>query len=520
MRSPGVSFMKKTTLIVLGALVVVIGGIVWYRQSHPAAVQLISVTRGSIAETVTVTGNTTPSQSVSIGFQNTGTIAAVHAALGDAVNAGEVIAELNTANLLASLQQAQADVAVQQAKLAGLKAGAQPADIAASEAALQKAQQDLANYYASISDSSASGFAKANDAVRTQLDTFFSNAETSQPQLNFQTSNPQAATAVTDLRYTAALELNAWQNELVTTNPGLATTTLKTILVRDLVHLSVAQNLLNTMSAVLAGSINLSSAQLAADKAAVTAGLTEVNAAISALNTISQNIASQEALVAQTQAQLALKQAGSTEQDIAAQQAQVDQAVAGVASAQANLQNAEIVAPIAGVLTQQDAKVGQVVVAGAPLVSIMGSEGLEVDAGVAETDVGKLAIGNVATMTLDAFPNETFTGKVFYIAPSQTNNQGVITYQIKIPFTKQDPRIKSGLTANITIETQHKDNVLILPQYALLQNDQGTFVETMQNNTVIQVPVATGIQDENGNVEMLSGVTEGEQVLNIGLKTQ
>ncbi|MBU6141718.1 efflux RND transporter periplasmic adaptor subunit [Patescibacteria group bacterium] len=512
--------MKKIILIVLGISVVGIGGVVWYRQSHPAAVQLITVKRGSISETVTVTGNTTPTQSVSLGFQNTGTIAAVNANLGDTVTAGKVIAQLNLADLSASLQQAQADVAVQQAKLAGLKAGAQPADIAASEAALQKAKQDLANYYASISDTSASGFAKANDAVRTQLDTFFSNAETSQPQLNFQTSNPQAATTVTDLRSQAASELNIWQSELTTTNTSLATTTLKAILQNDLVHLGVAQNLLNTMSTVLAGSINLSSAQLATDKAAVTTGLTEVNAAVSALNTISQNIASQEALVAQTQAQLALKQAGSTAQDIAAQQAQVDQAVAGVASAQAKLQNAEIVAPISGVLTQQDAKVGQLAVSGTPLVSILGTQGLEVDAGVSETDIGKLTIGNTATMTLDAFPNETFAGKVFYIAPAQTNNQGVITYQIKIAFTKQDPRIKSGLTANITIETQHKDNVLILPQYALLQNDQGTFVEKMQNNTVVQVPVTTGIQDENGNVEILSGVTEGEQVLNIGLKTQ
>ena len=512
--------MKRTLFIIAGFLVVIAAGVTWYQRSHTASVQMISVTRGSISEAVSVTGNTTPTQDVSLGFQDTGTIAAVNANLGDTVRAGEVIAQLNSADLSAALQQAKANVAVQEAKLAGLQAGAQPADIAASQAALQKAQQDLANYYASISDASASGFAKANDAVRTQMNTFFSNAETSQPQLNFQTSNAQAATDSMNLRYAATLELNAWQSELTTTTASLPSAELATVLRNDLHHLEVIRNLLDTASSLLAGNINLSAAQLSTDTVNVTAGLTEVNAATSALNTISQNIASQEALVAQTQAQLVLKQAGATVQDIAAQQAQVDQTVAAVASAQAKLKNAEIVAPIGGVLTQQDAKVGQLAVSGTPLVSILGTRGFEVDAGVSETDIGKLAIGDTAKMTLDAFPNEVFAGTVFYIAPAQTNNQGVITYQIKIAFTKQDPRIKSGLTANIVIETRHKDNVLILPQYALLQNDQGTFVETMQNNKVVQAPVTTGIQDENGNVEMLSGVTEGEQVLNIGLKTQ
>jgi multidrug efflux pump subunit AcrA (membrane-fusion protein) len=124
------------------------------------------------------------------------------------------------------------------------------------------------------------------------------------------------------------------------------------------------------------------------------------------------------------------------------------------------------------------------------------------------------------TMTLDAFPNETFTGSVFYIAPAQTDTQGVISYTVKISFAKADPRLKSGLTANIDIETMKKDAVLVLPQYAILQNDSGTFVETLVGGVATTTPVSLGIQDQSGNVEVLSGVTEGEQVINIGLKTQ
>jgi RND family efflux transporter MFP subunit len=198
--------------------------------------------------------------------------------------------------------------------------------------------------------------------------------------------------------------------------------------------------------------------------------------------------------------------------------ASVEQARAGIAATEANFHGTKIVAPISGILTQQDAKVGQFASPGTPLVSIIGNGGFEADAGASETDIGKIAVGDKVTMTLDAFPGETFTGTVFYIAPAQTNTQGVVSYTVKISFEKPDPRLKSGLTANIDIQTKHKDNVLILPQYAILQNDAGTFVETLVDNKVKRNPITLGIQDRKGNVEILSGVTLGEQVLNIGLK--
>jgi len=221
-----------------------------------------------------------------------------------------------------------------------------------------------------------------------------------------------------------------------------------------------------------------------------------------------------------TEGTLALAQAGSTSQDIAAQQAQVEEAQASVDNAQVSLENTELIAPISGVITQQDAKVGQSTSPGTPLVSIIGNDGFEVDTGVSDTDIGKLVVGDKVTMTLDAFPNETFFGSVFYIAPAETNTQGVITYLIKISFDTLDPRLKSGLTANITIQAKQDTNVLILPQYAILQNDNGTFVETLVKGVATTSPVTLGIQDQNGNVEVLSGVTLGEQVINIGLKAQ
>jgi len=505
---------------VIGGLILLVLIVLYIVFHHPKSTyQFVAVTEGPITETVSVTGNTTPMQSVQLGFQNTGTIARVNYQLGSTVGAGAVIAELNTASLSASLDQAQANVDAEQATLAGLEAGSQPQDIAASQAALAVAQQDLVNLYASISDAATSGYAKANDAVRTQINTLFANGETKQPTLTYETNDSQDASNAISLRISASNELNAWQAELTGLSASSPSLVLQAELTKDLAHLAVMQQLFNAVSATLDENLNLSASALAADKANVTVGLTEINASISSLNTISQNIASQQSTVAQAQANLALKQAGSTPSSIAAQQAQVEQAQAGVASAEANLQNSQIIAPISGTVTQQDAKVGQLASPGTPLVSIIGMNGFEVDAGASETDVGKLKVGDPVSMTLDAFPGETFNGSVFYIAPAETDTGGVITYLVKVSFDKADPRLKSGLTANLDIQTQSKPDVLILPQYAILQNDQGTYVEILQNKKVVQVPVMLGIQDENGNVEIVSGVTAGEQVITIGLKS-
>jgi len=481
--------------------------------------KFITVERGAIAETVSLTGNTIPTQNVSLAFGSSGTISNVYSALGKQVYKGQILAELNMSDLVGQLHQAQANVEIQRAELAGLKAGSRPEDIAASQAALDKAKQDLANIYAGIVDTSTESYAKANDAVRTQLGPFFSNSDSNNPQLTYTTINSQAQNDAEAGRFSATTVLDLWQEwQILLASVPQPDTTLEEILENEIAYLSTVRNLLNNVSKTLENTPGLSAATLVTYKANVTTALNEVNTATKNLNTISQSISSQKLTISQLQAQLNLKLAGSLPTDISAQQALVDQAQASVESVEAKFQNFKIVAPINGTITQFDAKVGQIAPASTSLVSVMSSDGYEVDAGVSEIDVGKIIVGNKVTMTLDAFPNEIFSGLVFYIAPAETNTAGVVDYKIKISFNNANPRLKSGLTANINIQTKSKDNVLILPQYAILQNDNGTFVETLENKIIKQNLVTLGIQDQNGNVEVVSGVIEGEQVLNIGLK--
>lgn len=120
----------KTKIIVaiIVLVVVVIGVFVWLRKGS-GQYQFVTVSQGSITQVVSVTGNTTPVQSLDLSFEAGGTIVAVDKNAGDNVNAGDVLVQLDTSGLQAQLAQAQAGVAAAQAQLAQLQAGPTPQSV-------------------------------------------------------------------------------------------------------------------------------------------------------------------------------------------------------------------------------------------------------------------------------------------------------------------------------------------------------------------------------------------------------
>lgn len=498
----------KIGIAVVVIFLLVIGYYLFFH--HTVTYQFVTAKKGTITETVSLTGNTTPEQSVSLAFGSTGIISTTNSDLGKQVSAGQVLAELNMSDLLAGLHLAQANVSQQQAKLSSMQSGARPEDIA-----LYKQQYTDASSALLITMNNA--YLQIDSALLHYADTIFNNGTGALPTIKVMTQNKSIEQSIENERLIVGEKLDKWQGAMSNLNSASTDQQLSDarIIGRDAIDFSVAffDHLGNIVGILDPNISGMPQATIDTDRS-------NINTA--AQMAITGSSAEQAAYAAWTSASQTLvsQQSGSKSQDITAQQAAVAGAQASVESANAKIQNAEIIAPISGTITQFDAKIGQLATPNVPLISIMSDTGYEVDAGVSETDVGKILVNDTVTMTLDAFPNETFNGTVFYIAPSETNIQGVISYQIKISFNKPDARFKSGLTANINIQTKQKDNVLVLPQYAVLQNDVGNFVEVLTNNVVKQIPVTLGIQDQKGNVEIVSGVTEGEQVINIGLKVQ
>lgn len=508
----------KKSFGVAGVLMILAGAYYFFGYRNAALYQFVEVSRGSIAETVSVTGNTVPVRSVSLGFGNSGIVLRVHARVGDRVFAGSILASLETGDLTAQLSQAKAGVAAEVAALEKLKAGARAEDVAASEAALLKGEQDLWNLYASIVDISVDSYAKANDAVRTQLLGFFANGDTGRPQLSFLTSNSQSQVDAENARLLARESLAAWQLNLRTLSPLLAAGELEASIAKGVSRLFDVRNLVEYAGDALNGAVALDATTFASYKTQVASAVSQVNAAVKNLNTVAQSIASQKAAVAQLKAQLDLKKAGPTDQEVAVQEAKLLQARAGVEGIEARIRNSIIATPQSGVVTRLDVKEGETVSALAQVASVISDSAFEIEAMIPETDIGKVAVGNTVAMTVDAFPGETFSGRVTYVDPAQTNTDGVVGYKAKAAFNAADVRMKSGLTVNLDIETRRKENALLLPQHAIAQNDREAFVETLRDGRVKRALVTLGLQDQKGNVEVLSGVGEGERVIVVGLK--
>ena len=510
--------MSLTKKIVYGVIaLLVIWGVYhfWFAPTAPNY-QLATATIGTATQIVSVTGNTAPVHEVDLAFENGGTVAAVSAVVGDHVNAGAIIVQLDTSDLQAQLAQAQANVDTETANLQSLEAGSRPQNIQISQAQLAAAEQTLANTYAGVSTLLADAYAKSNDAVRNQLVSFFSSPESNNPQFIFTINDSQLLNNINFGRLQASTELNTWQTELVGINTSSSTSILDTMLASAAHHLTIIQNFLNNVSAGLTSNVNLSTANTATYKTDVTTALNETSAGMTEVNTAIQGIASDKINVRQLQAQLSLTLAGSTQSDIDAQQAQVEQAQASEQAIRVNITKASLVAPVSGVVTVQNAKVGEIATPGVVITSLISDQGLEVDAQIAEADIGKVSVGNPAVMTLDAFQGQTFSGKVTYIDPGETLIEGVPTYKTTFQFDNLPPSVKPGMTANIDITTAMHQNVVMVPQRAV--NTDANDSSTVQLYERVGKPLATssvttGIRDQSGNIEITTGLSAGEVVV-------
>ncbi len=508
-------FKSKLGIAAVAVVVLVAGGIAFSKFRGGAPLTMVEVQKGSISQEVIVTGKITPVDKLDLAFEMTGKISRIRANEGDDVQPGQILIELDSSELRASLAEAVANAQAQKAKLDELVRGTRPEDIQIAKTNLLKAEQDLANEYGSVTQILNDAYAKTDDAVRNQLSALFTDADGIYPQLTFPVSNPQAQIDSQSGRIIAGAELNAWKSELAGLTSQSSSDELESAAAHALSHLQKILTFLNrTMDAI----VSSPSAVASTYKTNVTTARSAVNTAISDINGEIQNIASGKIAIDQQKNELALQLAGSTPEDIHAQEAQLAQAEASVAVAQARVNQTVLRSPIAGVVAKMDGKTGEVVSPNAVLASVISKNKFEIDANIPEVDIGKISLGDAVSITFDAFPEETFSGKVIKIDPAETVIDGVVNFKTVIGLDAPDGRLKSGLTANLSIETDRKNDVLILPQEALTEKKQGTFVQKYEHGTVTEYPVTVGLRDKNGNVEIVSGVTLGESVVNVGRK--
>ncbi len=181
-----------------------------------------------------------------------------------------------------------------------------------------------------------------------------------------------------------------------------------------------------------------------------------------------------------------------------------------------------IYAPISGIITGLSLQEGSVIPAQAVststtttsqnIASITTSNYPIITINLTEIDVPKIKIGNKATVTFDAFPDKTFTGKVFSINTTGSVSSGVTTYPTTINLDLANSSIYANMSVSANIIIDSKDNVLYVPTAAVQnQNGQST-VRVLKNGQVQNVDVVIGISSDT-DIEIASGLNEGDEVV-------
>lgn len=180
----------------------------------------------------------------------------------------------------------------------------------------------------------------------------------------------------------------------------------------------------------------------------------------------SAGIASSQAAVEQSQAQV--KQSQAQVQQAAAQ---VQQAQAALSLAEVNLSHTTIASPIDGVVVSRDVNVGQTVAASlsAPTLFTIANDltQMQVIANIDQADIGLVEQAKSVKFTVDAFPGKDFDGKIEQMRLNPQNVQNVVTYNVVIDVNNPEQKLKPGMTANLTITIDERNNVLKVPNAAL-----------------------------------------------------
>jgi HlyD family secretion protein len=409
---------RKRLIIAIGAvaLLSLAGFLYWGDQASAAQYMTARVERGNLRNSVTATGTLQAVTTVQVGSQASGTISALHADFNSIVKKGQVIAQLDPSTTEAQVEQARAN-------LLQARAGLEQA-----QAVVAQSRAGISQTRAGVTDAQAKALA-AQSTVQNQ------QAGVTSAQANLAVLKAQMDDAASFLR----------QQEQLASAGVVARREVET-----------AQTSYKTAEA----RFNQAQAQVQ-------------QAVLSAQSSSSAGLVQSQAQIEQAKAQVQQSQAGA--QSAAAQvqnaAAQVQQAEAALKLAEINLSQTTIRSPIDGVVVSRNVDVGQTVAASlsAPTLFTIANDltQMQVIANIDQADIGLVEQAKGVSFTVDAFPGAEFKGTIQQMRLNPQNVQNVVTYNVVIDVSNPEQKLKPGMTANLEITIDERNNVLKVPNAAL-----------------------------------------------------
>jgi HlyD family secretion protein len=486
--------------------------------AKPAAapLRLATVSRGTVKAQVSGTGSLVPASQENVNFRVAGQLTEIDVKVGDRVAAGQLLARLDSTSQQASLSQAQASLASAQASWQAAVTPLTAAQVAQLQHALSAAQQNYTDTVNSV------GWQNQMDATTVQTDQ--QNYTDTVASVNAQ--NQVDATAVQNDSQQLSTDQAKFTTDLCTSGSITAQcSTDQSNITRDQAQLAsdLGRQHLDELSGQArvnqaAAQVTAAQQRLASDQAG---GQARINQAAA------QVTSAQDNLTVQTQAR---------PNSIASARAQVASAQAQVQAAELGLSETTLTAPTGGVVASINGQVGETAPSGggataqapgtiAPQPStgtssaasgafmvLTDTSNFQAVIPFAETDGARLQPDQEASLTFDAVPGLTISGHLLRVGPSATVASSVVTYYASFVLNRVDPRLKAGMTANVTVTVAQASNVLVVPN-AAVQTVNGTPTVTVYaGGQQVSTEVEPGLVGDT-TTEIKGGLNEGDRVV-------
>lgn len=571
-----IAFYQRHRKKIIGGVVALSAiAVLWFffhRPSQPTYVTAVAA-RGDLIQTVEAVGTVTSDRDLKLQFSLGGVVASVNVKEGDRVRAGQLLVALRAGNRAAASASASASVAAAQAQLASLVEGTRPEEIAIAEADVQNKRAALESVKTALATTqTAEGSAREKlIALQTEAATALAG-DTAGARTTIGQQLVVAENAVSVIRdvlsdnsvQDAAIkgnpaEYNGIQSQLPVAQSAVDAARADHFSDGDFEEALRALSLTQTALTAATGSLDRTFAllgsiaetpsftsaaretmknKIAAQRSLVQAGQTTVNttlrnlrdssagydtrivaersnlaAATGAERRAQSDILTYQSALRSQEAQLALKRAGARPTDIDAASARVRQAQADLARAAADYRDTLLAAPVDGIVTKVNVKVGEYTPAG-PVVTMLGSSPYRIEMFVSEIDIPKVHLAQSGSIELDAFRGTHFKLTVSAIDPAVTFKEGVSKYRVVLDFVYSHDELKVGMTGDAAIVTGKRTGVVAIPLRAIIAREDGSKIVRVLGRTgkIEERTIRTGMEGAGGDAEV-SGVGSGEVVV-------
>lgn len=497
--------------LIIFILLVGSGYYLFAQTNNSKNLETYEVKKENLEQIITLTGTVKPTEEAEVSFEKTGVLKTVDVKLGDRVEAGQVLAIINDDDERVKVLEAKANLSTAQASLADSQTGSKEEVIEIKKAALEKSNNDLELAYKNAGDSVKNLSITGNSVVRDNFAKYFDGSFQTGYRINIAScdfslenqinnSKKQAEESLRKIEYIAADF-----NSLDKTSQKEKLNEVKNILIPQITEQ------LDLLKNIFSLNCLLSNRGYDSDRVLISSSRNAWASLNTDLSIKINTVDSATSATLQAEKDLQLAERGEKTEKVKQAEAQVRAAKARLEAAEILLEKNILRAPFAGIVTSVDLKKGEFVGVGTSKVSMISDANFQIESKVSEVDVARLYAGEKAEVTFDAYTErDKFQAVVSNISPAGIISEGVPTYKTIFDFINKDERIKSGMTANLSVVTNTLQDVVTIPARFISVVNGEKFVFVKNGNSSKQVKIKTGVIGLGGKVEVLEGLSGGE----------